>query len=251
VIDTFVLQGPVPGLFEKSNAMGYSSQSLENQLLKTWLGVSRSQALQLVAPKEPLWKISKWNQELGASILEDVSHVELALRNLLDAALGERPANLGLHGSWLDDPSGEIRNLGGAHLLEKIKSAKIQVARDKSQVSHEDVLAELTLGFWTALLGKRFLSLNLDLRGIFLGMNGRSIAALGDRLARIKALRNRVAHQHRILHRNLQDDFDLVILVAADIDHRLADFISDNSRTPEILIRITQAKSFSMPREPH
>ncbi|SCX03236.1 hypothetical protein [Candidatus Aquiluna sp. UB-MaderosW2red] len=231
--------------------MDDSSQSLENQLLETWLGVSRSQALQLVAPKEPLWKISKWNQELGASILEDVSHVELALRNLLDSALVERLANQGFCGSWLDDPSGEIRNLGGAHLLEKIKSAKLQVVRDKPRVTHEDVLAELTLGFWTALLGKRFLRLNLDLRGIFLGVNGRSISALGDRLARIKALRNRIAHQHRILHRNLQDDFDLVIMVANDIDRRLADFIRKNSRTPEILIRITQAKSFSKPHEPH
>jgi hypothetical protein len=231
--------------------MDHSSQSLDNQLFETWLGVSRSQALQLVAPKEPLWKISKWNQELGASILEDISHVELALRNLLDSALVERLANQGFRGSWLDDPSGEIRNLGGAHLLEKIKTAKIQVARDKPQVTHEDVLAELTLGFWTALLGKRFLRLNLDLRGIFLGVNGRSISALGDRLARIKALRNRIAHQHRILHRNLQDDFDLVILVATDIDRRLADFIRKNSRTPEILIRITQAKSLPRPHKPH
>jgi hypothetical protein len=169
----------------------------------------------------------------------------------LDSALVERLANQGFWGSWLDDPSGEVRNLGGAHLLEKIKSAKLQVARDKPQVTHEDVLAELTLGFWTALLGKRFLRLNLDLRGIFLGVNGRSISALGDRLARIKALRNRIAHQHRILHRNLQDDFDLVILVANDIDRRLADFIRKDSRTPEILIRITQAKSFSKPHEPH
>lgn len=216
-----------------------NSQELDDDLWRDWLGRERFNAYLKDAAGRPVTFAVVANQRLSAAILEDCSYLELALRNRLDAALRSRLVMRGISEPWTEDPTGEIQSIGG-DLSRRLSQCRVRVSRQKPHYSHSDVLAELTLGFWVAVLSKKAQALRHDLLGVFEGYPSRDFGPLINGLNELRVLRNRVAHHHRVLHRDLERDLLLLARVAKWIDPRLAQFMAKESRVQALIQRFEQ-----------
>ena len=141
-------------------------QDYSDSQFRIWLGHSRANAMKAVLPELPLWHLASWNQKLSATLLEDLSHLEIGLRNLLDAELARLHELRGGASTWITDQKSDIWLTGSSDLLRRLRTASSQ-ASAKAYPSHEDLLAELSFGFWTSLLGKKNLHLNVEPKGSF------------------------------------------------------------------------------------
>ena len=100
-----------------------------------------------------------WNAKLSASLLTDIGHLEVALRNAIDARMQLRHQRLKRPGDWLDDPTGELgRDRFGvgkhAQPYADIATAKRRVSENKKQLSHAQIISETPFGLWHQLVSK-------------------------------------------------------------------------------------------------
>lgn len=181
-----------------------------------------------------------WNQKISGSFLSDVAHVEIALRNSLDRGLTRRIQNQGANSHWSEDPSGELRALGGSEFISRLDQAKNRLVFQKGEIVPSDLVAELELGFWIAILGKRFSGIHPDLVSCFPGMPDRNIREIPLMARRMRMFRNRIAHHHRILHRDLECDWQNILALGELIHPQLRLVLSVNSETPNLLARFSQ-----------
>lgn len=193
------------------------------------MGRERLDAFLTLGETEDIEFLVVANQRISSAILEDCSHIEVALRNRLSERLQERLIQKGIGVSWTEDPTGEIE-LSGADMSRRLRQARMRVSFQKSRPLPSDVIAELTLGFWLAALSKRAGAIRYDLLSVFEGYGSRSFDRLLGGLNRVRVLRNRVAHHHRILHRDLSADVALISTVAGWLDPELQKFVQMHSR---------------------
>ena len=140
--------------------------------------------------------------------------------------------------------------LGGSEFIGKLNHAKSRVRLAKGQVTPDDLVAELELGFWIAILGKRFTGLHGDIVSCFQGLPDRNIRQTPTRARRMRKFRNRIAHHHRILHRDLDADWQNIVGLASLIHPDLKKFLVDTSETPRLLEVFTQTiQAKSLPNE--
>ena len=90
-----------------------------------------------------------WNGEVTGAFWEHLGHVEVSLRNTLDARLAARHDRLRRAGTWLDDPARELTE----RARKDIATARSRVKAGK-RGSHGQVLSELSFGFWRFLVSK-------------------------------------------------------------------------------------------------
>jgi len=212
------------------------SQDLQDALWRRWLGDARSDSYLKISASSKLSELALHNQRISSALMEDVSHIEIALRNVLSAAMKARYSSP--EHSWLDDPSGELAILGGKNMVGRIGLAKNRLLQQKKSFTDADLVAELSLGFWVVLMSKRLLPINIDLLGAFSGLDRRSLPKLRASLNELKNLRNRVAHQHRVIHRNLESDYRSLITLAQWIHPDLGDFVRNNSRVLDCIAEL-------------
>lgn len=211
------------------------SQTFDDSLLKTWQSEPRAGAYRAMGGDMLLHDLIVWNSRLAGSLMADISHVEVALRNLISQALAERALKAGYAQHWLADPSQELSKYGGKPVVDAIERAISQAKRAGDGWTYDDVVAELTLSFWEKLLSKSFVVFAPDLIRHFGGLENRNSRTLAKRVRRMVTLRNRVAHQHRIIHRSLEADWMTVRWVARSIDQRLEAFVIANSTFAALL----------------
>lgn len=142
-------------------------------------------------------------------------------RNRIDRALTSWNVGQGMPSGWsLSGCAGQLLfNSMGHSLKQARKLAKQNMSnrrpghpRQNSAVTHDDVLAQLTFGNWTSLLGCRKNmapsavqnsqvlwndALRFAFPGAFQNDNGRIY--VGQRLERLRELRNRVSHHENLL----------------------------------------------------
>lgn len=230
--------------------MQSSSQEPGYSLWIGWLGDARAASYLQVNHLMELDQLALWNQRLSASFMSDVAHVEIALRNSLDKGLSLRLENQGETLHWSEDPKGDLFGLGGSEFVARLNQAKSRVLLLKGQVNPNDLVAELELGFWIAILGKRFTGLHGDLVSCFHGLPDRNIRQTPIRARRMRKFRNRIAHHHRILHRDLQADWQNIVELASFVHPKLKEFLIDTSETPRLLQRFTQTiRAKSLPNQ--
>lgn len=225
------------------------NQDSDVVLWRRWLGESRADSYLAVAPGMPISEIATWNQRLAASLMADISHVELALRNCLSQALQQRLQRGGVSQHWLRDPTGELVNLGGHVLASRLEDARARALQAKPNASFDDEISELTLGFWTALLSSAFQPLQPDIVGAFTGLENRNIRVLPKQAAYFRRLRNRVSHHHRVIHRDLLFDWNQILRFGGLIDPALRGYLKRESETPGLVIQFqseldTNSKDF-------
>ena len=215
-------------------------QDLNQELWRTWLGTARSLAYESMRSRQTLENLATWNQRLSASLFCDVSHVEIAIRNLISESLQKRALDLGQGTHWLMDSSGYFQRTGGRDFEALLGQAQQRVLRAKQEPTWDDIVAELGLGFWLSFLGRKYLAIHPDLASAFVGLEDRNIRRLRPLAERFRNLRNRLAHHHRVIHRDLNRDWHDVVGIAQLIDPKLKSYLSENSNTPELIAEFNQ-----------
>ena len=226
------------------------NQALDENLWTDWLGEARAFSYLEVSEKLTLSELAEWNQLICGTLLADIGHVEVALRNVLNSALARRHSHQGHPGSWLEDPAGELKRMGGGLILSKIDDAKSRARKLKPFFSENDVVAELSLGFWLTLFSSKFRGLQPDLVSAMQGLEGRNVRSITSQLSRFRRLRNRLAHNHRVIHRDLVADWSLVMDVARAVHVDLAGEVERLSRSPLLIEEFTQTiQAKSLPNQ--
>lgn len=136
-----------------------------------------------------------FNIELCKSLYSVLNIFEIAFRNVLDAALS---AYVGKQ-NWYDILPLDI---GGK---KKISEAKNKIEKKGKSITHDRIIAELTLGFWTSLITTKYSQAAFQsyiLKNCFkrCPIKKRSIKNMQSIFDRIRILRNRVSHYERVIH---------------------------------------------------
>ena len=148
-----------------------------------------------------------YNIELSKSLYPIINIFEITLRNSIDKALAK----------FFD-----LKEWNDVMLLTEterrmIDEAKTKIVQKNQTYSHSRLVSELTLGFWVALMGKKYNSQKFQffiIKNILHSCPSeqKSTAAVQKNLNEIRFLRNRIAHHRRILHwTDLEQKHDLIL----------------------------------------
>ena len=148
-----------------------------------------------------------YNIELSKSLYTIINIFEVTLRNSIDNALKKF--------FDIQDWSDVIPLMQTEQIM--INEAKIKIERNCKEYSHNRLVSELTLGFWVALMGKKYNTQKFRsfmIKNMFHGCPSeqKSSATVQKNLNEIRFLRNRIAHHRRILHwSDLKQKHDLIL----------------------------------------
>lgn len=145
-----------------------------------------------------------WNIELGDALWSSIHIAEVTLRNQLDVAVRATYGD-----DWLDDP--EVLTVKDRR--DDVAKAKAALVYVHKQVTHPRVVAELNLGFWTALLKQSYENGPKPLWPLLLGPvfphlnplgalpgRGKGRSSVESQFDLIRKLRNRISHHEPIWH---------------------------------------------------
>lgn len=187
-----------------------------------------------------------WNTRVTKAFLEDLQHVEVLLRNCVDAAVAPRYGP-----RWYTHP---------AIPFEKPAERAIKKAERRACTRREQapppgrVIAELSFDFWAYLFTKTYAStlwplVRKDLVGTQAPATGGSKPDVlvpsrdefRSEVGVVYNLRNRCAHHEPIIKKDLQDENDnldraqqAIEKLSTWIDPSAAEWIVANSRLPEV-----------------
>lgn len=149
-------------------------------------------------PNEPVvkqFKLYKKNIKLCKKFYSKLHYFEIVFRNAIDSVLTSY-----VNGNdWitilpLDKDS--------QHKLTEVKNRLI---KQNKQITHDRIISELTLGFWTTLFSKRYTQCKFQsvlVKKVFKDCpkNQRNIKNIQIYVNDIRELRNRVCHYEKIIH---------------------------------------------------
>ncbi|MBP0455559.1 hypothetical protein J5Y04_39480 [Kitasatospora sp. RG8] len=178
--------------------------------------------------REAALRLYWWNIEVSAAFYGPLHCLEVALRNALHGALTRR------HGRadwWTVAPL----DADGARLVAEA-GAKCRRRISRRQVTTDDVIAELSFGFWVKLLSRRYdrtfwvPALN---RAFARGAGRRD--TLHRQFTTMMLLRNRISHHEPIHHRHLEADHETLCRLLAHLDADMAVEALRLDRVPTVL----------------
>ncbi|GAB3182997.1 hypothetical protein [Streptomyces incanus] len=169
-----------------------------------------------------------WNIEASAALLGPLHCLELALRNALHNALARY---YGRPDWWMVAPLNER-----GHKL--VNDARRTCGRRLSRITPDDVVAELSFGFWVSLLSHgsgydRHFWVPV-LHSAFPHYRGRR-DSLYRELTSLVLLRNRVMHHEPVHHRHLSADHATLYRVLGYLSLELAKESKTMDRFPAVL----------------
>jgi hypothetical protein len=177
-------------------------------------------------------RLYQWNIDLSMAYHGTLQVFEVFLRNAIDQRL--RDWNQGENGrvDWLVQPAPLLERLVGGN----IKSACDRACRNNSAPSHDDILAQTSLGTWRYLMysadpGKRYLW-DAAVKHSFPGM--KSERAVVEAVCKVHDLRNRIAHNEPIYRLNPGLYTDYMRATIATIDVRAAQWMISFSTINEV-----------------
>lgn len=184
-------------------------QERDFEAIKACLSTQRLSSYQSrdVAPLN----LYKWNIALSESLYPLLNTVEVALRNRLHSEIAKTINN----NTWLLDRNERILKLLHDHWTIKLDT-NIRECRKKNKLDEGHLIAEMSFGFWTTLLGNQFEYQQFlwpKLKSVvFPFAHGVRIHNIRKQFKAIRDLRNRVFHYEAIWHwSDLQEKHDLII----------------------------------------
>ena len=159
---------------------------------------------------EPI-DLYNWNIALSEALYPLLHTIEIAMRNRLHIEIGVLLADQ----KWLLNRNEQILERLNEHWQQKIDHY-IRDLRKKGKLDEGHLVAELSFGFWTALLSGPFEYRKLlwpQLKGtVFPNAHGFTIDKIRKRFDKIRSLRNRIFHYGSIWHwNNLAEQHDALI----------------------------------------
>ena len=142
-----------------------------------------------------------WNERLSKAFLEDISHVEVLLRNFIAERLAADCKRGAGDLRWYDHPS--RYNLNSA-FQKSVTKAKTRLARSGSDCSYDSVIAALSFDTWRFLLVSRleptvWRTIRAVENGGMPNYPGTSRSDFESHVAAIYELRNRCSHQEHLV----------------------------------------------------
>ena len=159
---------------------------------------------------EPL-DLYKWNIALSEALYPLLHTIEIAMRNRLHIEIGQLLNDQ----KWLLNRNEQILERLNENWQQKIDHY-IRALRKKGKLDEGHLVAELSFGFWTALLSGPFEHRKLlwpQLKStVFPNAHGFSIDKIRKRFDKIRGLRNRIFHYGSIWHwGNLAEQHEVLI----------------------------------------
>ncbi|WP_345555621.1 hypothetical protein [Streptomonospora halophila] len=170
----------------------------------------------------------EWSTRTAAAAFEDVGHFEVLLRNAVDSCLRRHFREDERKIPWflLPLPGGE----GAAAPVRSVRER----LREEGKESRDQIVAGLTFGYWSGLLGPEYAELWRDgLHKAFPNAPGRRrrvFAALDG----IRVFRNRLAHHDSMLGVDVPFEARRVFAAARWIDEDAAAWLERRSRVLEL-----------------
>lgn len=177
-------------------------------------------------------ELYRWNAQLSGAFWQTLGHVEVMLRNALDARMRYRQAHRGRGSDWLTDPRSGLDE----RARDDIIRARRRVLGKRKQPGHGQVVSELGFGFWRFLLARRYQSsLWPDLAAGFPLSPSRDRRLIEAPVVRLHEFRNRLAHQQRIWTEATPERYGDCLVLAGYIDAAVRDWIAATSDVPAVL----------------
>jgi hypothetical protein len=173
-----------------------------------------------------------WNLAISGAFFESLHYFEVGLRNTMDEELAKwATSKLGAADPWYRDQAVPLDNESRNHVRLAIKRV---TDNGKRAELHGGVVAELTFGFWWSLLADHYNRTLWQpcLQYAFTNVRRRR---LHDKLDHLRELRNRIAHHEPLHGRDLVDDYTTMLDTAERFSPRLAWWIDNTSRVPQLL----------------
>ncbi|WP_216666328.1 hypothetical protein [Actinomyces faecalis] len=167
---------------------------MSRETLQEWFSSARISRYRI----EPVDAWYVWNTRISKAFLEDISHVEVLLRNFIDVRLS---ADTGIR-CWWDSPS---YRLGG--FPRNVTKAEARLRRAGLDATPDQIVASLSLDNWRFLLIPRLEATVwkalTDLRnGGMPHYPGRSRSSFEENVELIRHVRNRASHQEPLISAN-------------------------------------------------
>jgi hypothetical protein len=145
------------------------------------------------------------NTKLSEALYISLQMLEVSLRNRIHTVMTQA-----VQPDWYDLPAYQLN----PHQPEMITKAKQHLTEDRKDHAPGRVVAALTFGYWTAMLGGAYEGLwQKDLHSIGRRENGKGLQRkdLAWPLTPIRAMRNRIAHHEPIISWNLPKHYDNIV----------------------------------------
>nr|WP_210728440.1 hypothetical protein [Cellulomonas septica] len=169
----------------------------------------------------------EWSTRTASSAFEIVGHLEVLLRNALDRQLAHhaREHENGIPWFLLPTP-------GGDHVADQVDAVRARL-RPLRQENRHQIVAHLSFGFWTGLLGSKYEDLwRAALRHAFPHGNGQR-KQISVAVERIRKFRNRLAHHDSMINVDLPFELRQITELAGWISPDAATWIQARSRAME------------------
>lgn len=168
------------------------------------------------------------NTTLSESLYTPLQALEISLRNRIHSVMtdmaGER---------WFDDPTYQLNPRQG----EMLAKAEADLRENRKETTPGAMVAGLTFGFWTAMLGREYEELwQTDLHQIAKRESGKGLRRkdFTRPLGPIRTLRNRIAHHEPILYWNLQKHHESILQIIRWLSEVAADWCVAYDRFPHV-----------------
>lgn len=185
-------------------------------------------------------RLYEWNVAVSAAIWESFAYLEVAFRNALNNRLQDIHDEKGRTGHWIFDEACELgRDPTDAHRhrypFRDVWVAQRHVVGNGKALTVDQILSELPFGFWHQMVSKRQLFLWPDLARAFPGTSNRAQETVSEPVGRLRILRNRIGHHHRIWSSDIVARYADIQTVAGYLDADLREWIHIRSRVIGLL----------------
>ena len=165
------------------------------------------------------------------------------MRNLINEKMTLRQHSLGRNNHWIFDDFFELgrskdSNEPPSQPFKEISDAMRRVRSNRKPMTPDQIISELSFGFWHQMLSKKQLFLWPGLASGFINAPSRSQSYISSLTFEIRNLRNRIGHHHRLDSHSAVFGFQLILQLARAIDEELATWIIEGSRVDELLKNI-------------
>ncbi len=206
--------------------------SISREEIDRWITPPRFRAFLVAADYDvaQATALYDWNICISAVFFEVLGYTEVLLRNAIDAQFSPVQHDQPARESWLCD-----QEILTPKSLEKVSEAIFSIERMKKEPTRARVVANLSFGFWRALMDRRYNQLWIDrLHRTFPNGTGsrKEVAGL---MSRLNPFRNRLAHHEPIINAAVERRHAELIELARLIDADAANWIAARSSVPEIL----------------
>jgi hypothetical protein len=176
-------------------------------------------------------KLYERNTALSEALYTPLQGLEICLRNSMNLELTAFLGN-----AWHENGK-DIFQYPATEMLHKARHA---LTVDRKPVTTGGLVAELSFGFWATILGSKYdTSLWIPaLRCAFPNRPGRTERhQVQGALNAIRRLRNRVAHHEPIMHRHLDEDYELILRIIGWCSRETSAWVASQSRFKQVLGR--------------